>query len=466
MRISLIHAICLALISSCALLAQSNPVPFVNSPLVPAAAVPGNPGFMLTVNGTGFVSGATVTWNGQTRVTTFLNSSTLQARILAVDVKSPRTALVRVKNPVPGGGTSNAAIFLVTNPISIPSFSRQDTTLDNYNQEYVATGDFNGDSRLDAVFSVAHYFNSETDANVYLSKGDGTLQLSQAKTNLGSFPSRVAVGDFNNDANLDFVIGVYGYVIAQLGNGHGSFTRNSKWPSTGSVKGIAIGDLNGDGKLDVATTDDLSPTLSILLGNGDGTFQPPTTYTTGSDPSSVAVGDFNRDGKLDLAVANGGSSEHTVSILLGNGDGTFQPQQQFTTGPVLTDIAVADLNGDGLLDIAVPDNFGNAATVLLGNGDGTFQSHVEYFTGRGPSGIALADINGDGVLDMMTGDTGGRSLSVFLGKGDGTFQSRISFPAPNVASPFDIGITDLNGDGRLDLVTTSGTFSFSIYTQQ
>ncbi len=112
---------------------------------------------------------------------------------------------------------------------------------------------------------------------------------------------------------------------------------------------VAVGDFNGDGKLDLAVTNRSSNCVSILLGNGDGTFQTQVPYPTQTSPDSVAIGDFNGDGKLDLAVANGGSM--TVSILLGNGDGTFRPKGSFKatyTQPVF--VAVADFNGDGKLD--------------------------------------------------------------------------------------------------------------------
>src|SRR4029077_4752748 len=84
---------------------------------------------------------------------------------------------------------------------------------------------------------------------------------------------------------------------------------------------VAVGDFNGDGKLDLAVTNKGDKTVSILLGNGDGTFQSQTTVPTGLAPDAVVTGDFNGDGKPDLAVAN--FTDGTISILLGNGDGTF-----------------------------------------------------------------------------------------------------------------------------------------------
>src|SRR5260370_20006342 len=116
-------------------------------------------------------------------------------------------------------------------------------------------------------------------------------------------------------------------------------------------------------------------TVSILLGNGDGTFQPHVDYPVGIGPYSVAVGDLNGDGKLDLVVANY-PSVFTVSVLLGNGDGTFKPQVTYPVGRQPISVAVADLNGDGKLDLAVADFTDGFVSVLLGNGDGTFQPSV------------------------------------------------------------------------------------------
>src|SRR5437762_11012278 len=110
----------LSLILFCAtLLAQAqNPVPLINQPLVPDAVAPGGPGFTLTVNGTGFVSGSVVNWNGSPRATTFVSSSQLTAAIDASDIATEGTAQVTVVSPGPGGGASNAAFFETTNATS------------------------------------------------------------------------------------------------------------------------------------------------------------------------------------------------------------------------------------------------------------------------------------------------------------------------------------------------------------
>src|SRR5580704_9625073 len=117
---------------------------------------------------------------------------------------------------------------------------------------------------------------------------------------------------------------------------------------------LAIGDFNGDGVKDIVTgnTNSSAHTVSVLLGKRDGTFEPNVDYAAGGAPSSVAVGDFNGDGKLDIIVVYGFENA-SVGVLLGNGDGTFKPVISTTAGPAGESIAVGDFNGDKKLDIAI-----------------------------------------------------------------------------------------------------------------
>jgi len=235
---------------------------------------------------------------------------------------------------------------------------------------------------------------------------------------------------------------------------------------------VAVADVNGDGKPDIAVANYSSGnTVAVLLGNGDGTFQAAVTYGSGGvGPSSVAVADVNGDGKPDIVVANSCTDCNNyiagVGVLLGNGDGTFQAAVVYQSGGYLANsIAVADLNGDGKPDIVVGNLcYGYSlhcedgpAAVLLGNGDGTFQPAVPYYCYESPQSIAVADVNGDGKLDLVVGTSAIENIvtlgeiDVFLGNGDGTFQQAVTYDSGQGA--WGVAVADLNGDGKLDIVS-------------
>lgn len=192
----------------------TNPVPFVNQPLVPAAAVPGGPGFTLTVNGTGFVTGAVVNWHGSSRTTTFVSSVQLTASILASDIALTGTASVTVTNP--GGTTSLPQLFDVTNPSTSVGLARSDITgFANCSNTGVVTGDFNGDGKLDIVEC------GQGEVTVLLGNGDGTFTPGPMSSVPDMDTGFFVAADMNNDGKLDLVgvpsfLGAY-YATVLLG---------------------------------------------------------------------------------------------------------------------------------------------------------------------------------------------------------------------------------------------------------
>jgi hypothetical protein len=207
----------------------------------------------------------------------------------------------------------------------------------------------------------------------------------------------------------------------------------SDFATGASPSSVVTADFNGDGKLDLAVTNFVANTVSVLLGNGDGSFRARVDYATGGGPDSVVARDFSGDGKLDLAVRN--NIDNTVSILLGNGDGTFQQHVDFPTGLGPQRLSAGDFNVDGKLDLVVSNGDANTVSVLLGNGDGTFQEHVDYATGgyqpRSPWAISTATASSISLspmrlpvrfpfyLEMATGHFTARSSIRLAGIPDG-----------------------------------------------
>jgi dienelactone hydrolase len=432
-----------------------NPVPLINQPLVPDTAVPGGKGFTLTVNGTGFVSGSTVNWNGSTLATSFVSDSQLTATVPASDIAKAGTASVTVANPHPGGGPSNPAFFPVSLPVNL--FFAEASFAAGSGTAAAVTGDFNGDGKLD--LAVANY--NSNNVSILLGNGDGTFQAA-VNYGVGDTPLYLAAGDFNGDGKLDLAVpnssSNSNSVSILLGNGNGTFQAAVNYAVGTNPNSVAIGDFNTDGKLDLVVANTGSNNVSVLLGNGDGTFQPPVNYASGGSVlGEMAVGDFNHDGKLDLAVANqyGGGP---VSVFLGNGDGTFQAAVNYAVGSSPHGVAAGDFNGDGKLDLAVANNISGDVSILLGNGDGTFQAAVNYPAGSGPNTVEVADFNEDGKLDLVVADAFTNTVSVLFGNGDGTFQPAVLYTTGSQANMAVPG--DFNGDGRLDLAIadlTAGT---------
>jgi hypothetical protein len=232
----------------------------------------------------------------------------------------------------------------------------------------LAAGDVNADGRIDLVAANVN----QSSVSVLLGVGDGTFQTPRHfLANTG--PSTVALGDFNGDTRVDLVVGNYyvDTVSILLGSGDGNFGAPQAFTIGNGPLMVATGDFNGDGALDVAAANyqrTLPSTVSVLLGNGNGTLGQLRSYPTGIGPASIAVADLDGDGKQDLAAPNYGSNSVPalyVSVLLGNGDGTHRAPLNFGAGSGAIFVAIDDLNRDTKPDIISANYGASTVSVLL-----------------------------------------------------------------------------------------------------
>lgn len=242
----------------------------------------------------------------------------------------------------------------------------------------VAVGDFNADGKLDLGVTSNVYFPGGWGyygqypgyfvgtSNVLLGNGAGAFAAPLGFSNAG-FQGAATLADFNADGKLDFAAASYeyGYIVLQLGDGTGNLQTPGSF-TTAYIHAMTAGDLNGDGKPDLVTSNPYDQ-VGVLLNDGLGGFSAAQLYAAGNNPTSIAIGDFNNDGKVDLITSNAGDG--AAGVLLGDGTGSFAPPFVFPVGSAPAGVVARDFNDDGRLDAATGNAGSNNLTVLLNDGN-------------------------------------------------------------------------------------------------
>ncbi|MEK0188244.1 FG-GAP-like repeat-containing protein, partial [Microcoleus anatoxicus] len=341
----------------------------------------------------------------------------------------------------------------------------------------VSIGDINGDGKPD--LAVANMSDNTASILLNTTATVATTPTFAPKVDLptGTGPYSVSIGDINGDGKPDLA-------VANLSSSTASILLNTTATvattptfatkvdfATGINPGsVSIGDFNGDGKPDLAVANRSSDTASILLnttatGATTPTFATKVDFATGIQPISVSIGDINGDGKPDLAVAN--TNSNTASILLnttatGAATPTFATKVDFATGINPGSVSIGDINGDGKPDLAVANSLNTASILLNTTATGattpTFATKADFTIGSQTLSISMGDINGDGKPDLATANISDSTASILLNTTatvatTPTFAPKVDLPTG--VSPRSVSISDINGDGKPDLAVAN-----------
>jgi VCBS repeat protein/FG-GAP repeat protein len=362
-----------------------------------------------------------------------------------VAVSSAFTDNVSVLLSKPGGGFHSAARF------------------GTGKQPYaIVTGDFDDDGELDlAVANTGSTVSALPGTiSVLLGNGDGSFGPA-VDYEVGRMPAFIATRDFDRDGRLDLAVvnRADANIGVLLGNGDGTFQTGVNYAVGANAISVVVADLDLDGLVDFATGSlgaGNTNQVSVLIGNGDGTFRPMVNSTVpGSGITAVAAGDVDGDGRPDLAVANYNSSN--IAIMLGNGDGTFHPASSTLAAAGPVSIAMRDLDGDARADLAVGNFATRMVSIARGDGSGGFQTIGDYAVGNDPLGRVATDLNGDSKVDLAVANVNDHYVSILQGKGDGTFHEALHYGTGK--GPSDIAVGDFDRDGKPDLAMTGYWFN-------
>jgi ribosomal protein S11 len=292
----------------------------------------------------------------------------------------------------------------------------------------IAVADYNADGKPDLAFA------NHEEKHLTVLLGDGRGGFAPAPNSPFAVETKphthgVAAGDLNGDGNQDLVTDSWqtDQVNILPGDGKGGFRSPGSLFSVGKhpYQRLRVSEVNGDGKADIITTNLDGGNVTVLLSDGRGGFKQAkgSPFACGDSPFNFAVGDVNGDGKPDLAIVNSPGSttdrngKEGLTVMIGDGKGGFRPlaDSPFATGRIPNLTAIGDVNGDGINDIAVSSPDGGNITLFLMSRGGVASNSTIAVSGK-PKGLAMGDVNGDRKADIVVTNNAANAVTVLLSK--------------------------------------------------
>ncbi|MDA0986762.1 MAG: VCBS repeat-containing protein [Bacteroidetes bacterium] len=374
--------------------------------------------------------------------------------------------------------------------ISSSSFATQVTFTTGSEPHSVSIGDLDGDGKMD--LAVTNFSNPATVSVIRNTSTSGSISSSSFASKVdfatGSTPMSVSIGDLDGDGKMDLAVAndasntvsVFRNTSTSGSISSSSFASKVVFATGTNPFSVSIGDIDGDGKMDLAVANMSSSTVSVFRNTStsgsisSSSFASKVDFATGNTPTSVSIGDIDGDGKMDLAVANHGSS--TVSVIRNTSSlgsittSSFATKVDFTTGSGPMSVSIGDLDGDGKMDLAVANRESNAVSVFRNTStsgsisSSSFASKVDFATGSFPYSVSIGDLDGDGKMDLAVANASSKTVSVFRNTStsgsisSSSFATRVDFATGR--TPMSVSIGDLDGDGKMDLAVANGDQGF------
>ena len=337
----------------------------------------------------------------------------------------------------------------------ISAFVDSGQMMDNNNTFSIALGDIDNDGDIDLVSG-----NVSMPNRVWTNDGAGvfTDTTNAALLAVGSDTLSVALGDVDGDGDLDLVTGNYSGASDRVwrNDGTGVFSDSGQALGNNTTSEIKLGDIDGDGDLDLVVAN-VSGANRVWINDGSGVFTDTGQALGDNNTSEIELGDIDGDDDLDIIAANVSGANR---VWINNGSGVFTDTSQMLGNSESDSMALGDVDGDGDLDLVVGNRGSTNSkpnSVWTNDGRGVFTDTGQKLGSADSDSIVLGDIDGDGDLDLISGNANGQANRVWVNDGAGIFDDTGQVLLVGNGNTQDIALGDVDNDGDLDLVTGNGS---------